>query len=319
MDTVVIIGNGSLGTGLSYYVKKAGFEPRFLSRDGAIEMLGFKLRAPEETVPVHVPAGTKAEIGSADLCFVTVKAYQFRLALHQHAPLLKKGAVVIPIGNGAIDRELSEIATTFPDLHWRLGMTTLAVTDEDKGRLALKNPDPKVLFGPRGETEGQAPSAAENKLTQALPKVFRWTDDIAIPYRKKWLFNTVLNSLCGVLKLGENGLVLKHQHALMRAFAEAYALAEEHWAPWPESEAAEDLFGDFLQLVESTADNENSMARDVRLKRATETAYLAGVARNYDGYPFLLELDGRLRGEILEPLKIDAGAPDESDGEPGPD
>lgn len=296
-QTIVVIGSGSLAVGLSYYLKSVGFAPRILSRDGAIDMVGYRLKTPEGGWTVDLPAAGAIEIGQADVAFVCVKSYQLKQALSQHLSRLKDGCAVIPVGNGAIDDDLKSAAAEFPKLAWRLGTTTIAVSEEEPGKLALKNPNPRLFWGP---FFGQAaePNETEKALIQSKPNLFIWTNDVQLAYRKKWLFNTVLNSLCGALNLKENGEALDHRQALMRAFAEAYSLAETHWEPWPEGISAQKLFAELLTLINSTYENENSMRKDLRMKRPTETAVLAGVARKYDEFPFLSELDGVIRGEI---------------------
>lgn len=298
VNTIPIIGTGSLAIGIAYLLRRAGYAPRLIGREGPLEIAGFKLKGFDETLPIHFPQASAAEIQSAQICFVAVKAYQLKLALVQHLPRFKDGAAIIPVGNGAIDRELIEVAAEFPKLLIRLGITTLAVSDEGKGKLAMRNATPQTLWG-RLKSQDVAIQTDETELTESGSGYFKWNDSISLAYRKKWLFNTVLNSLCGVFTLPKNGEALKHSKAMMRAFAEAYSLAEEHWGEWPEAYAAEGLFSELLALVETTYENENSMARDRRLGRPTETAYLAGVSRAYEGYPFLKELDDKLRGETL--------------------
>ena len=61
---------------------------------------------------------------------------------------------------------------------------------------------------------------------------------------------------------------------------------------WPL--AREDLYAAMLQLIEATASNENSMARDVRLGRPTESSFLAGLAQDQRAYPLLTSLHAEI-------------------------
>lgn len=331
---VVIIGTGNLALGLAYYLKQAGYAPRLLSRDGALEMAGFRLSGmPGEAKPwvVDLPAARPEEIRAARVALVAVKSYQLRQALAQHLPALGKGTVVIPVGNGAVDREIQAAAGPFSDLILRLGITTIAVSDDGQGKLRLRNPEARVEWGPLDPPAEATP--AEQELVANAGTLFHWNAEILIAFRKKWLFNTVINSLCGVMRLRKNGWLLRHRQALMRAFSEAFALAEEHWGEWPAKVTAEALFAQLLALLEATFENENSMAKDVRLKRPTETGQLAGLAQQHEGFPFLRDLDARLRGELVgspffsdeeleglemeEELEQETGTGSDPEGEPG--
>ena len=76
----------------------------------------------------------------------------------------------------------------------------------------------------------------------------------------------------------------------------AHALAGELWPEW--KPAAPELWQNLLRLIAATADNENSMAADVRLGRRNEAAVLSGLvnkARDPQRYPLLLAYDQKLR------------------------
>ena len=55
------------------------------------------------------------------------------------------------------------------------------------------------------------------------------------------------------------------------------------------------LFEEMVCLISSTANNENSMARDLRLNRKTENDYLAGLSVGRRGYEGLNELAAQIK------------------------
>jgi ketopantoate reductase len=106
----------------------------------------------------------------------------------------------------------------------------------------------------------------------------------------------VLNTLSGANRLPSNGDAAKlFAQDLERLAQEVFALSRELWPDWQPSWTV--LWTKLEQLIRSTATNENSMARDVRLGRKTEAEVLSGLvlqAKQPRSYPLLLDLHQRL-------------------------
>jgi ketopantoate reductase len=156
---------------------------------------------------------------------------------------------------------------------------------EAKGRLyAVRSRGGEIGFGPLSDDDvGRTP--AEDLVSGRGP--FKWHTQAAWATRRKWLYNTVINSLTAAKRMARNGDLLADLPTLAAVFDEAFKLGESRWQRWPLPRA--ELYAGLVALIEATADNENSMARDVRLGRRTETEYLAGLAPA-SGYPMLNSL-----------------------------
>lgn len=102
----------------------------------------------------------------------------------------------------------------------------------------------------------------------------------------------MINTLCVVGRLPRNGALLKDLPTLTRTFDEAYALGESLWGPWAEDRKT--LEQGVLSLIRNRSAHENSMARDVRLGRKTESLFLAGLATDPKRFPLLTALHARV-------------------------
>lgn len=287
----IIIGNGALGTGVAALLQTLGMIPRFLSRQGACSVRATIENAPDGIFDLFLPELSPHEAYAASAVLVAVKAYQLKGALRQHLPDLPKSLPIVSIGNGAIDEDLKEIASQFPERKFRWGTTNLAVTRLGERLFSFRNPNASIAWGPLVPSIDE-PEKGERLLLEVAPNIFHWEFNPLKTARKKWLFNTVLNTLAGADQAPTNASILLHRSRLELIFREAYQLGETHWGPWEEPSA--DLLGKLVHLIELTADNENSMAQDVRLGRRTESAYLAGISRRYAGFDLLKALHEKL-------------------------
>lgn len=239
------------------------------------------------------PEPNERDIQEASIVFVAVKAFDLRTALLQHLPQIPETAPIIPVGNGDIQGELAETNAQFPHHRLRLGITTLAVTRLREDTFELKNLSAFTEWGPLFPREEGA-KEVERHLCEERPADFRWVRDPLPSFRRKWLFNTTLNTFVAAHNLRRNAEVLTKERELAQVFSEAYRLGEQRWGKWPQSNV--ELFRILVQLARNTAHNENSMAADRRLGRRTESDYLAGLARQYEGYPLLKALHSKLAG-----------------------
>ncbi len=291
--TYLIIGNGALGTGVAAHLHLMGMVPRLLSRRGPEAIRSRVEQSPLGDVELSLPELSRWEASQAQAILVTVKAHQLRLALLQHLPSLPKSAPIISLGNGAIDEELKFLSRQFPDRKFRWGTTTLAVTRLGESVFSFRNPKATITWGPLVPSEDD-PLEGERQLLTHSPSLFRWENDPITSGRRKWLFNTVLNSLAASESAPTNGSLLLHRERLDILFQEAFELGELHWGPWRQPK--NELFEQLLDLIEKTHDNENSMAQDIRLGKVTETDFLAGIARRYPGFEMLKLLQEKLSG-----------------------
>lgn len=283
---MVVSGPGALGLALAEELEGRGAEVRFVGRGGRLRPdrtnVVFDGRRGAKTMALTLASPTF--VAQAELVFVAVKAFDLEAAL-KLAVDLPAGAVVIPLANGATWDIVRKAADAAPQCRWRLGFSTFGISEVGPGHFALKSQVGEVSFGPL--VPGDTPTPMESALV-ATPGFFGWHGNIALLVRRKWIYNVVINSLSAARRLARNGELLADLPTLAAVFTEALALATELWGPFPQE--ARDLYRGLIQLIERTSDNENSMARDLRLGRPTESAFLAGLARDAKRFPLLVAL-----------------------------
>jgi len=286
MKPYLIIGNGALGIAIASRILEIGESPRFLGRQGPAELKGVKL----QSVTIDLEAPTDEELSQPWVVFITVKAHHLETAL-KHLEHVRTSCPVVYLGNGFIDNLWKETQLLFPDLIWRVGLTTFAVSQISEKKFEIHHPKGQVVIGP---LLPKSPTLGEKILFEKAPAAFVWNEHAHYLRRKKWLFNTALNTLCGAHRLRTNGAALSHEPALRLLFHEAFKLGTERWGAWQEPE--ESLYRELLALIQATSTNENSMSRDVRFGKPTESEYLAGVAEGHEGYPTLKSFHHKIAG-----------------------
>lgn len=286
-----IIGNGAIGTLLAAALEERGFQTSFVGRQGPLPWTARLILPSGEERLVCAKVADTAALRACELAFVAVKAFDLAAGLRQ-ARALAPEAVLIPVANGFVEEEVRAAGGT------RLGFVTFGVSALEPGRYALRAKEGEIAFGP---LDGGAKSAAEAALTAHPGAVARfcWHESIIKLARRKWLFNVVINSLAATRRLPRNGDLLGDIPMLAAVFEEAWRLGAERLGPW--AFAKDEAFQALEALLVATQDNENSMARDVRLGRPTESAYLAGLARDPARFPLLCGLHARLQGQDLKP------------------
>jgi 2-dehydropantoate 2-reductase len=276
LSEALVIGPGAIGVAVADALARQGVAVGFLGRGGP-EQVAARLDGEALAFPPANPA-------RAELAFVAVKAFDLASALNWTAEL-PPGAAVVPLSNGAVAGLVQDAATRRRDLRWRLGFATIGITETAAGIFERRSRTGEVAFGPLPGAAG--PTPLEERLA-AAGTPFKWHPGILWMHRRKWLYNTVINTLAAARRLPSNGALLALLPELLAVFDEAHRLGAALWGPWPLPRA--DLYQGMIALIEATADNENSMARDRRLGRRTESAYLAGLAADQARYPQLAAL-----------------------------
>jgi len=293
---VGIIGPGAMGSVLALELRQVpGTRVVFFGRQGPQGH-----RATLEWNRTHheldIAAPNLAECRDVSIVFTTTKAHQLSASIATNAAYLAPGIPVVVACNGMVDEEMALLTQRYP-FQWRRGTMTYAAKFLAPGRWRVTNERGTLAWGPWPDSQAE-PCAIERELVAAI-KGWEWQPDIAQHVREKWLFNSALNSLCGELNLKSNGESLKHRAALATLFAEAYRLGEELWGAWRETE--EGLFRRLLALIEATAENQNSLMRDLEQGHRTESLYLAGLLTRASGsYPALQRAHAAIRAQEQE-------------------
>lgn len=286
--SVGILGPGAVGHMLAFFLNQMeGLRVVMRGRHGP-------LPAAQPVLFQEVPHTLRlsSEETQPRLWFACLKAHSLTQGLR---PLLQEaapGAQIIVLSNGYIEPLLLPLRREFPSMILRKGLVTRGIKS---------GPDGSYVIGPKGQViwgDERKPSRLEEKILQELGgHGFQWNIQCCRLRREKWYYNTCLNTLCGVRRYARNGLAMEEGRDELEALShEVLGLARELWPDW--QPAQRELWQNLLRLIANTADNENSMAADVRLGRPTEAAVLSGMvhqARQPQAYPLLLAFDGILQ------------------------
>ena len=274
---ISVIGPGAIGSMIGFYGRQAGFEVSFVGRQGPVALRRHFQKA-SQSFTYEFSLADASQI--PDLVFVCVKATQLDAALKAHSRHWPSTLPVVVLCNGVVDAVTAPYGEHLPNL--ALGFTTIGVR-QLADTWVIQNEGGQAIWGAdRGKSEQE-----RGFLDKLKPFGFQWDSRARSLRHRKWLFNVVINSLCGTRQIPHNGLLLTDHHAALReTFDEAYQLGLDLWQGW--DWPPKQLFDEMCDLITATKDNENSMARDVRLGRPTETSFLAGLHRQgHRPYPLL--------------------------------
>jgi 2-dehydropantoate 2-reductase len=288
-----IWGAGAVGHMLAYLLSHyCQVRLQMVGRQGP-QSLASELFWGDLSAQLNIP---KIDPLEPELVLVALKAYDLYEALAKHLPTLQPGTVVVLLSNGYIEPVIAPLRNQYPDLIWRKGIVTKGIKLDGQGRFRM-GPEGHVIWG--GKT---AATPVETYCFDQLASYgWSWSSSACDLRRSKWFFNSVLNTLCAVYRLPRNGDALDLFEADLEALAkEAYALGQELWPDW-------DFSWDFLwwelrRLIQMTAENENSMARDFRLGRRTEAESLSGclsLSARADSYPLLQDFHRKISSKVF--------------------
>lgn len=284
--SVAIVGAGAVGQMLAFFLRAAGVTHVVCyGRKGPVLINGRVLfQDQSSTLITDLPAQPH------QLWLFATKAYDLVPALEQWLPKIPSDTPLTLLSNGFIEPELSGIRAQYPQHELRKGVVSRGARFLADGTLAL---------GPKGEIRwgGARPvQAFERSLMQELAsKGFVWDPDVCKARKEKWFCNTVLNTLCGAYGLKRNADA-EDQKEYSEMCHEVYELGCEFWPEWKGQD--EILRKKLATLIAATADNENSMAVDMRLGRKTEAAFLSGHVLRFENaatrFPHLFHLHAQL-------------------------
>ena len=294
----LVVGNGAVGTAIASRLQILRFRCKFVGRKGPVYIKS-RFEGWGSVTYLNIKPLSEEDLSKVDIAFITVKAYDLSGALERYLSYLPKNIPIISLCNGATEHIVAAVAKKQPDYLWRMGICTFGVSQISQDIFALKSTDGKVTWGPVRFTDHQKKICMEMSDVEKLildsdkSRFLRWEGDILPLVRKKWLFNVVINSLTASGNLERNGLLLNDMAQLKGTFEEAHRLGLELWGSW--NQMYDKLFEEMVCLISSTANNENSMARDLRLNRKTENDYLAGLSVGRRGYEGLNELAAQIK------------------------
>jgi ketopantoate reductase len=236
---------------------------------------------------------------NCEVVFFCVKAFDLKEALLCQDSEWPIHVPFVTLSNGYLDELLGGVilATRRP---LRVGVTTVGGFFDQFGNHQAINQKGSVIWGPFLGIQAQSnilPTSAEADLLQ-LNGSWRWALDPGFHQMQKWIMNAVINSITAAHHLSCNGDLLNHWGEVLEVMQEAVTLASRLWPRFEKELVGESALKkhqqQLLELVRMTVQNENSMARDVRLKRRTESEFLAGLSMRYTDLPRLRSLHTKI-------------------------
>jgi 2-dehydropantoate 2-reductase len=273
--SIVVLGAGAIGRALTARLIKASFPVSLISRHGIIHA-PIRLDTDRGVIrvePSREPTTDAEAIRRSNIIFSCVKAFDVERALDTISQHATNPTRVVICSNGFLSDRLPTWRARHASLIFRRGLITFGVTRTRDDALKLVGATGRLTLGAWGENTAR--DRVEETLLHELPDFLAWTDDIIPLERRKWLFNTTLNTVCARHRLRQNKEAREFDAELRALFDRSYDFGAQTWGPWDKS--PEDLWKDLLSLIRETAENENSMAADVRAGRETEAAFLEGI------------------------------------------
>ncbi len=278
--SIAIVGPGALGSLMAAMLSKRGFHNlRFWHRSGVIQHR-FEMRGLSAQIEqFDFPSPSSSSSGeSVDIMILAVKCYDVEAALRKHLadPVMRNLRSILVVSNGMLD-ELAPDLVSRSSASILLATTTFGVKALSAGQFAAVNQSGWLATGADsclGQKRHQLRDL-QSLFAAMQPDGWVWSQHSKQLRQIKWLMNTSLNSICGLYKLDRNQEALAHRDELRDLFEEAFRLGCRLWGNYPES--SEQLWQRLLELIAATADNENSMAQDIRLGRRHESEFLSGL------------------------------------------
>lgn len=287
-----VLGAGSLGTLWACRLARHGLPVTLILRDAARLRSyqaagGLTLVEQDVSHRYPLPAETFDSQAPIQRLLVACKAYDAEHVVARLAPRLAAGAEIILLQNGLGSQDA--VAAAVPQARCIFASSTEG---------AFRSQDWHVTFAGHGFTWLGDPAAPTppvwlDDLTGA-GIAHQWSADILTRLWRKLALNCAINPLT-VLHDCRNGGLQAHPAQVATLCAELAELLEHCGQP----EAARDLHGEVLRVIQATAANFSSMHQDVRQGRRTEISYLLGyacaaAARHQRSLPHLQQLHARL-------------------------
>jgi ketopantoate reductase len=284
---ILVVGAGAIGTCIAARMQHLGYDSILLGRNGGnnfpVSFSGWSNQYWLKTKKLDAD-----EISRVSLAFFATKAFDLEGSIRRIVKYLPLECPIIPVSNGYTEPTLRALGKEYRDRAWRTGFCSVGVSQISDASYEIRSQRGGVVFGPlhlNSEVKFEISGVEKELLNRDHGEFFFWADPISSSQHLKWLYNTVINTVCAAYSLSNNGQTLEKIPLMREMTKEAYRLGNELWGNWGISE--EKVFDDLIALVTSSASNENSMARDIRMHKRTETDWLAGVARGKSSYPLL--------------------------------
>ncbi|RSD10234.1 ketopantoate reductase family protein [Amycolatopsis eburnea] len=289
-ERVLVVGAGAIGAFFGAQLAAGGRDVTFLVRPARQAVLDDGLSVESTTVPVRlarphtVTAAELERAGPFDLILLACKAPDLEAAVTDIEPVVRAGAVVLPLLNGM--RQLDVLDERFGAEAVLGGSCFVSVHRAGGGTIRHDGNPARLTFGARGAL--RLPVETIEQILTSPGFTVRRAPDVVAEMWAKWVFIAAAAGATGMVG-GTVGELVDAGGAWIgaRMLAEAAAIAAENGHP--QQEAA--LAGSRRTITEPGSTLVPSLLADLRAGRRTEAEHILGdlVARRRDSAPGLLD------------------------------
>ncbi|MFK7872639.1 MAG: hypothetical protein AB8C84_05635 [Oligoflexales bacterium] len=287
---VVVVGSREAGVTVASRLQMSGVPTLIVGR-GQGRNVRFEGWGQGESLFVY--GLNQAPLSSANMVIITVKAYDLLGVIKRYVPYFTPGIPIVLACRGAIEDILQFASQNYPNFIWRRGLTQFSTRALNDSYMVLENSEKSCfVMGPPSLSLGEIgltkPSRLEELIIDQGSMFFRWCSDLKPVVRRRWLEDTVIDTLCVAWEIERQGELLQRLEELREVFHEAYHLAAEHWGVWKTCE--DQLFLELISTITKSASQGNAMAIALYGGARTESSCLANLAHSYRGYSKLKAL-----------------------------
>ncbi|GAA4906846.1 ketopantoate reductase [Actinomycetospora succinea] len=289
-DRILVAGAGAIGSFFGAQLAAAGRNVTFLVRPARRAALASGLSVDSAVASAelaHPCTLTAAELGSEQpfgLVLVACKAFDLDAVAREIEPVVRRGAVVLPLLNGM--RQLDVLDERFGADAVAGGTCFVSVRRDDDGTIRHLGGGARLTFGARGPLRLPVDDL-EALLTCPGFTVHR-SSEIAAEMWAKWVFIAAAAGATGLVG-GSIGELVAAGGSWIAAqlVAESAAIAAAHGFPQPE----EALAVARKTVTEPGSELVPSLLQDLRAGQRTEAEHVLGdlIARRPDPSPGLLD------------------------------
>jgi 2-dehydropantoate 2-reductase len=270
---VLVLGAGGTGGYFGGRLFEAGRDVTFLVRPKRAEQLGANglvLKSPHGDACLRPKIATSID-APFDLVILSNKAYDLEAAMDAVAPVVEKGAIVLPLLNGM--RHLDVLDARFGREKILGGWCAVSATLEPDGTVRQLTQAQTLKFGERDGSQS-ARIAAMEELIRGAAFDGRSTDQIVQEMWDKWVGLSTLAGMTCLMRVGVGNIMDAPggEQLILKLFEECRSVAAAHGFAVP-GEAEQRMRG---VLTERGSPFTASMLRDIENGGRIEGDHVVG-------------------------------------------
>ncbi|MGQ4833589.1 MAG: ketopantoate reductase family protein [Candidatus Asgardarchaeia archaeon] len=272
---ILIFGAGAIGSLIGGFLSKAGLDVTLIGRENHIKKIrenGLKVISPIDEFVVHPKAFTRLDDlreHKFDAIFVTVKAYDTKVAAQELSKVVSGNEYIISLQNGLGTEDI--IRAVLQESMILRGITSHGAMISDYGVVRHTGLG-EIILGPVRAPSIEILKEIVKRLTETGLEA-KIVSDIKSYVWLKVLVNAAINPIATLLHV-KNGELIKDENikTLMRnVIFEGIQVVNRIGVTLPEEPITKTF-----NVVKSTSENKCSMLQDIERGKRTEIDYLNG-------------------------------------------